>query len=96
MKQIKFTVTEDQIKEGVPSSSESCPVALALKNKLPEFSRISVRPHCVYFYTPGERYYTAIGILSDRVIDFITDFDTGVPVIPEEFEILIHDVKRKI
>ena len=75
---MKFTVTKQMIKDGKPDNVCFCPVALAIKAKLPKLS-FRIEASVVVIESVG--YFE----LPQRTIRFIKKFDEGKPVRPFTF-----------
>lgn len=71
-------VTEELIKNGLPRNPEQCPVALALREALPN-RRVVVEAEEIWI--EGEGYD-----MPSHVWEFVNRFDTGKPVVAFEFD----------
>ena len=78
---MKIRVTRGHIDRGVRQSCWFCPVALAVREALgPGFTRVEVGSNRIT--VNGESWRT-----TDRVSDFVWDFDRALPVEPFEFDL---------
>ncbi len=89
-RKVTIEVTDDDISDGVPLLTHSCPIALAAK-RINLAKVISVGGHFAYVRN-GYSSYPAIVTLPIEAIDFISAFDSNQPVEPFSFEIEVPDV----
>jgi len=81
---MKITVTKEDILEGIPRKSSSCPIAIAMWRKF-KVDYISVRYSRAYVAPSGASVPLCYKLpLSAR--EFIRNFDAGNNVYPFEFE----------
>lgn len=79
---MKVTVTEDDIKFGIPKCSESCPVAIAIKRLYPD-RVVKVGITGIYLVKDG---ITHVYKMPKEITVAITSYDYGKPMTPVEFE----------
>lgn len=74
-------VTKEDIKNGVPRSGRSCPIALALRRKVePTEGAVMVSSTVATIGTSNYR-------LPYEATNFVINFDSGKPVQPFEFDL---------
>jgi hypothetical protein len=78
---MKFTVTQAHISNGQRFRTKSCPVALAIKQTLPD---VSVVVDATMLSISTSTTYTSYK-LSKPLQRFIQTFDSGEPVAPASF-----------
>jgi hypothetical protein len=89
MREIKVSVTAEDIREGTPGDYTSCPVALALRRALGDVSEIEVdNVEAEIFLTNGDSLSLRLPPDAGR---FINEFDCQRPVEPFEFELELYD-----
>jgi hypothetical protein len=79
---LKITVTQKHIENGEACSSDSCPLALALKDA--GFKNAFVGGGYIFFDSRDPDRYIA---MRWDIYDFVRDFDTKKPVCPITFEL---------
>lgn len=79
---ITIDVTQEHIDYGEAGNSESCPIALMLKEQ--GYKDVSVGDECMFQYE-GIEWWAP---LPNIAINFIKEFDDGNKVEPFSFEIL--------
>jgi hypothetical protein len=79
---LKITVTQEHIENGEACSSDSCPLALALKEA--GFKNAFVGGGYIFFDSRDPDRYIA---MRWDIYDFVRDFDTKKPVRPFTFEL---------
>lgn len=72
-KEICIKVTQEDIDNGIPESSRSCPIALAVKRQFPDWDYVNVASYIEAFATNGMRRFS----LPDEAVNFIAAFDEG-------------------
>ena len=77
-------VTQEDIQHGQRAKTNACPVALAIKQTIGPFWRVSVISHNAYFYRDTAE---EIRLLPQETTEFIKAFDAGNIVAPFSFEI---------
>ena len=82
---MKVTVTQDHIDNGEALNDMYCPIALAIKDQLPDAKWVSVGPMDAAVCLDVEKDPVSY-ILPDVAADFIMSFDCGCEVEPFEFE----------
>lgn len=89
---LRITVTEDDIRAGIPYDIHSCAVALAARRTVSGL--ISVANDLTVW---DEKTELLIGRypLPHEVYDFINDFDNGIPVHPLSFELRVLEGAQK-
>jgi len=80
---LKIEVTAEHIREGTPSDTSSCAVALAIKQALPKVYEVEVDDMISF---KDEEGYRNTAELSDEVKKFMDRFDNNEPVEPISFE----------
>lgn len=87
---IRVKVTKKLIENGEQCDPVLCPVARAIKKKLPKYKEITVGPKKVYI-TKNEivKYRAKLPI---EAAQFINHFDRGLEVEPIEFELEFNDI----
>lgn len=81
LKQLKITVTEDDIEKGTRCHAFSCPIARALKRM--KYEDVTVSNYLLLF--KNNTGISDFFILSRRAVKFIKDFDTNKKVKPFTF-----------
>lgn len=83
---MKVEVTQEHINNGTPSSTDCCPIALALRTTTPDQWRVGI--YSVFRLMPYERY-----ALPCEASSFIKDFDyRGLSAVnPFTFEMELKD-----
>lgn len=85
---LSVNVTQDHIARGKRGNSESCPVALAIRELLPEGSYVAVDEDRIYVESRTWVAGTYVKAdASDEVVEFEHLFDSGEPVEPFSFEV---------
>lgn len=80
----RFSITGEDIINGLPSVSDKCPIALCIKRTMPEIQEVDVDVQVVQLKIAGK----GINVnTSDECDWFISDFDDGEAVSPFEFEL---------
>ena len=90
MKQ-KVRVTHEHLMEGHPANTQSCPIALALKDA--GFTYASVNYNEALLHGPNEMLFKMK--FSEDVSQFIRTFDAGVKHKPFSFKARVEAFKRK-
>ena len=78
---VTVNVTEANIRAG-HSEDDSCPIALALLDQVPDCQDVSVTVGTISFRDLWDSYRVQT---PGAVIDFISEFDAGRPVAPTSF-----------
>lgn len=88
-KQLRVNVTKQHISNGKRNGAFDCPVALALKDKLP--GKFQVNSETLAYRSLHNKKWllTSITTLPKRVQQFISNFDSGKKVQPFEFKITV-------
>lgn len=81
-------ICDRHIESGQPREIQYCPIALAVKEALATARRIAVDAECLEFET--RPYSLCLFRLSNEATNFITRFDSGLPV--EPFTLLLEEV----
>lgn len=81
---MKITVTKEDIAQGIASSTEMCPVALAIK-KATDIRPVRVGTFTVLMGSWSNPIFE--GSLPEKVTDFICDLVRGKDVAPFSFEL---------
>jgi len=92
-RKIKIKVTEEHIKNAHKTDIIQCPIALALKEKLPEYKMIIVGCRRVLLFR-GFNGEHAIGTVTHTMRNFIREFDNGNPVSPSHYTIEINEESK--
>ena len=79
MVKTKVNITQSHILSGRKGACRFCPIALALKDAFPEST---VHVQGFYFTIDGVQFQSP-----KEVVNFISDFDSGLPVRPFSFEL---------
>ena len=79
-----ITVTQEDIQHGERATTNFCPVALAIKQTIGPFWRVSVIPNNVYFHHGIAKESR---LLPQEATEFIQAFDADNIVAPFSFEI---------
>jgi hypothetical protein len=80
-------VRQDHIDKGLKKNCHSCPVALAVKEKFPNWRQISINGFDLY-----HGYFDIKCVeLPVKVYNFVGNFDSGRPVKPFKFKIKINE-----
>lgn len=87
---IKIEVTAEDIANGEPGESGSCPIALAFKRAIPGIVYVEVEDD-TYFETNESTFDLR---LPGHASQFVRDFDDGEPVKPISFEFDPDDCER--
>lgn len=84
---VEIEVTAEHISDGEKASCYTCPVALALKDHLPENQYARVDENTIIFYSVAPHSILKNIRTPDEVVGFIMDFDKYVDVKPFSFAI---------
>ena len=85
MKTLVIEVTRDDIQQGEIESCENCPVARAVKRAIPDQVHVEVLPHEIWIaYKKREPESHRP---KKEVMEFIKQFDAGLPVEPFKFNL---------
>ena len=80
---MRICVTEEHINKGYSGSCEMCPIALALKEQMPDVNKVEVADTMIYLHLEEddvlEKQHTR------RTARFIEEFDQGKNVEPFYF-----------
>jgi len=85
-----ITVTDTHITYGLPGKRCFCPIAMAIMdaNIIPD-TLVSVEYGAARFFRSGDMMPVAIGRLPKNAQVFVDKFDTGEPVEPFEFTMMV-------
>ncbi len=99
-RRIPIEVTEDNIYSGVEGCSFSCPIALAISDKLDREKwytddyRINVQPKLITLINDVDKKIIELYVIPheiDEVVDFIEAFDSGYDVEHFSFDLLFKE-----
>ena len=90
---MKIPVVQSDIDRGIPQEADSCPVALAIAESMPDAWNIEVLEYNVSWNVDGLETDEFISYdYSHDAKTWIEEFDSGAPVSPTTVNLLLMDI----